>query len=142
MRQTGAIFAGEHSGHYYYRNFFNAESGVLTALLVLALLSREKRKLSDIVDELDTYAQSGEINFVVSDILSTVEKMKAMHTDAESIDELDGISVWYKEYWFNIRASKTEPLLRLNVEADTKELLNIKTKELVDCIKNLGGKRK
>ncbi|MBI5613948.1 phosphomannomutase/phosphoglucomutase [Candidatus Gottesmanbacteria bacterium] len=142
MRETGAVFAGEHSGHYYYRDFFNAESGVLTALLMLALLSHEKRKLSELVDELDTYPASGEINFVVSDIPLVVDKIKIAHLDADSIDELDGVSVWYKTYWFNIRPSKTEPLLRLNVEADTKEILDIKTNELVSTIEQLGGKRK
>ncbi|MEK7141890.1 MAG: phosphomannomutase/phosphoglucomutase [Patescibacteria group bacterium] len=142
MRETGAIFAGEHSGHYYYRDFFAAESGVLTALLVLSLLSIEGKKLSTLVDELDVYPASGEINFTVSDIPSVVAQIKNGFPEADSIDELDGISVWYKEYWFNIRASKTEPLLRLNVEADTKDILLLKTKELVTKIESLGGKRK
>lgn len=142
MRETGAIFAGEHSGHYYYRDFFAAESGVLTALLVLSLLSTETKKLSELVDELDVYPASGEINFVVSDIPEIVSQIKNGFPDAQSIDELDGISVWYKDYWFNVRASKTEPLLRLNVEADNKEILKNKTSELVSRIESLGGKRK
>ncbi len=142
MRETGAIFAGEHSGHYYYRDFFAAESGVLTALLILSLLSDTGRKLSELVDELDIYPASGEINFVVSDIPAVVSAVKTGFPDAQSIDELDGISVWYKDYWLNVRASKTEPLLRLNVEADTKEILDTKTKELVAKIEGLGGKRK
>ncbi len=139
MRETGAIFAGEHSGHYYYRDFFSAESGVLTALLVLSLLSVEGRKLSELVDELDVYPASGEINFTVSDIPSVVEQIKNGFPDAESIDEADGVSVWYKDYWFNVRASKTEPLLRLNVEADTKEILAMKTRELITKLQALGG---
>lgn len=142
MRETGAIFCGEHSGHYFYRDFFMAESGVLTALLVLSLLSQEAKKLSQLVNELDIYPSSGEINFVVSDIPAVVSQIKTGFPDAESIDELDGISVWYKTYWFNVRASKTEPLLRLNVEADNKEILESKTKELVAKIESLGGKRK
>lgn len=142
MRETGAIFAGEHSGHYYYRDFFAAESGVLTALLVLSLLSTESKKLSELVDELDVYPASGEINFTVSDIPAVVEKIKTGFPDAKSIDEVDGISVWYKSYWFNIRASKTEPLLRLNVEGDTEEILEAKTNELIAKIESLGGKRK
>lgn len=142
MRQTGAIFAGEHSGHYYHRNFFAAESGVLTALMVLELLSQEPKKLSALVDELNIYPASGEINFVVADIPSVVNAIKTGFPDADSVDELDGVSVWYKTYWFNVRASKTEPLLRLNVEADTKEILDMKTKELVGKIESLGGKRK
>lgn len=142
MRETGAIFAGEHSGHYYYRDFFAAESGVLTALLVLSLLSIEGKKLSTLVDELDVYPASGEINFTVSDIPSVVSQIKNGFPDADSIDELDGISVWYKNYWFNVRASKTEPLLRLNVEADTNDILVSKVNELVSKIELLGGKRK
>lgn len=142
MRETDAIFAGEHSGHYYYRDFFAAESGVLTALLVLSLLSIETKKLSELVDELDVYPASGEINFIVSDIPSVVGQIKTGFPDAQSIDELDGVSVWYKDYWFNVRASKTEPLLRLNVEADNKDILNSKTSELVHKIESLGGKRK
>ncbi len=142
MRETGAIFAGEHSGHYYFRDYFLAESGVLTALMVLSLLSTQDKKLSQLVDELDVYPASGEINFVVSDIPAVVDAIRNGFSDAVSKDEIDGISVWYKDYWFNVRASKTEPLLRLNVEADTKEILDAKTKELVVKIESLGGKRK
>lgn len=142
MRETNALFAGEHSGHYYYRDFFSAESGVLTALLVITLLSIDGRKLSEMVDELDVYPASGEINFVVGDIPKAVEAIKNGFTDAVSKDELDGVSVWYKDYWFNVRASKTEPLLRLNVEADNKTILDAKTSELVSRIESLGGKRK
>lgn len=142
MRETGAIFAGEHSGHYYYRDFFAAESGILTALLVLSLLSTETTKLSELVDELDIYPASGEINFIVSDIPSVISQIKNSFPDAQSIDELDGVSVWYKDYWFNVRASKTEPLLRLNVEANTEEILKTKTIELIAKIESLGGKRK
>ncbi len=142
MRDTGAIFAGEHSGHYYHRDFFSAESGVLTALMVLSYLSQEGRKLSEIVDELDIYPASGEINFNISDIPKTVEAIRLRSSDAQSVDDLDGLSVWYKDYWFNIRASKTEPLLRLNVEADTKNILDTKTKYLIETVESLGGKRK
>jgi phosphomannomutase len=142
MRETNAIFAGEHSGHYYFREFFAAESGVLTALMVLSLLSHEDKKLSELVDEFDVYPASGEINFTVSDIPNVVNAIKTGFPDAQSLDEVDGVSIWYKEYWFNVRASKTEPLLRLNVEADTKEILTTKTNELVSKIESLGGKRK
>ncbi len=142
MRETGAVFAGEHSGHYYLHDYFNAESGVAVALMVLSLLSLEGRKLSELVDELDIYPASGEINFIVSDIPSVVQAIRTGFPDATSIDELDGISVWYKEYWFNVRASKTEPLLRLNVEADNKTILDAKVGELVAKIETLGGKRK
>lgn len=142
MRETGALFCGEHSGHYFYRDFFTAESGVLTGLLVLSLLSAEGRKLSELVDELDVYPASGEINFVVSDIPKVVTAIKSGFPDSQSIDELDGISIWYPTYWFNVRASKTEPLLRLNVEADSAALLKEKIDMLVAKIELLGGKRK
>ncbi|MEK7065587.1 MAG: phosphomannomutase/phosphoglucomutase, partial [Patescibacteria group bacterium] len=134
MRETNAIFAGEHSGHYYFRDYFAAESGVLTALMVLLLLSHEGRKLSELVDEFDIYPASGEINFVVSDIPAVVASIKTGFPDAVAHDEVDGVSIWYKDYWFNVRTSKTEPLLRLNVEADTKEILDKKTLELVSKI--------
>jgi phosphomannomutase len=142
MKETGAVFCGEHSGHYFHKDYFNSESGVLSALMVLYLLSTEGRRLSEIVDELNVYPASGEINFVVSDIPKAVEAIKSGFPDAQSVDELDGVSVWYKTYWFNVRASKTEPLLRLNVEADNKEILDTKTRELVAKIEGLGGKRK
>jgi phosphomannomutase len=142
MRETNAIFAGEHSGHYYHRDFFRAESGIGTAMIIFALLSEEQKKLSELVDELDIYPASGEINFVVTDIPKMIEAIKTGFPDAVSIDDLDGISVWFHTYWFNVRASKTEPLLRLNVEADTKEILTTQTNALVEKIEGLGGKRK
>ncbi len=142
MKESGAIFAGEHSGHYYLRDYFRAESGMAIALVALAMMSGQQKKLSELVDELNIYPASGEINFVVSDIPAVVDAIRNGFSDAVSKDEIDGVSVWYKDYWFNVRASKTEPLLRLNVEADTKEILDTKTKELVVKIESLGGKRK
>ncbi len=139
MKEHNAIFAGEHSGHYYHRDYFNSESGVLTALMVLALVSTEGRKLSEMVDELDVYPASGEINFEVPDSAKVRDAVKNGYKDAQSMDELDGLSVWYKDYWFNIRVSKTEPLIRLNVEADNKELLKAKTDALIALIQSLGG---
>jgi len=139
MRETNALFAGEHSGHYYYRDFYQAESGVLTALLVLSLLSQSSKSLSTLVDEINVYPASGEINFTVNDIPAIVEKIKSGYMDAASKDEIDGISVWYPSYWFNVRASKTEPVIRLNVEADSKDILETKTNELTEFIKSMGG---
>lgn len=135
MRQYHAIFGGEHSGHYYHRDFFNSETGVGTALMVLELISRDSCKFSDIVDEFAKYPASGEINFSVPDTAGTISSIKRSFTDAKSVDELDGLSVWYDDWWFNIRGSHTEPLIRLNVEADTKELLKEKTAMLVAKIK-------
>ena len=115
MRETGAILAVEHSGHYFYREFFMAESGALSALEVISLLSTQPKKLSQLVDELLKYFASGEINFVVSDLPIVVKTIESKYQDAESKDDIDGLSLWYKDHWFNVRASKTEPLLRLNV---------------------------
>lgn len=142
LRENNAIFAGEHSGHYYHRDFFFAESGVLTALMVLSLLSQEGKKLSEYVDEFGIYPASGEINFVVADIPSVTQGIKEASKDASSIDELDGVSVWYPNYWFNVRGSKTEPLLRLNMEADTQDILDEKLKQVIGIIESLGGTRK
>jgi phosphomannomutase len=143
MREENAIFAGEHSGHYFHRDFFFAESGVLTALMVLSLLCQEGKKLSEYVDEFSIYPDSGEINFIVSDAQNMIENIREKFgKTADSIDEIDGISIWYKTYWFNVRASKTEPLLRLNMEADNTEILNEKLTEVIAAIEELGGKRK
>lgn len=142
MKLTNAILACEHSGHYFYKNYFNAESGVLSALTIMTLLSKENRKLSELVDELDIYPSSGEINFVISDIPKALNNIRTDFTDAVSKDEIDGVSVWYKDYWFNVRASKTEPLLRLNIEADNQEILDQQKTLLISKIESFGGVKK
>lgn len=142
MREYDAIFGGEHSGHYYHRDYFFSETGVGTALMVLELMSKDGRKFSQIVDEFEKYPASGEMNFTVPDTQSIMNKLQESHTDAASIDTLDGLSVWYSNWWFNVRASHTEPLLRLNIEADTKTILDKETALLVTAIISLGGKRK
>lgn len=139
MRKFHAIFAGEHSGHYYHRDFFNSESGVLTALMVLSLLSHDGRKFSEIVHEVDVYPASGEINFAISDIPKAMQMIRDHFADADTVDELDGLSIWYKTFWINVRSSKTEPLLRLNVEADTKKILEAKVKEVEEILASLGA---
>lgn len=139
MRKFHGIFAGEHSGHYYHRDFFNSESGVLTALMMLSLICHDGRKFSDIVDELDIYPASGELNYAVSGIPDTMATIRDHFKDAERVDELDGLSIWYKDFWINVRSSKTEPLLRLNVEADTTEVLKARTDELVSVVVAKGG---
>jgi phosphomannomutase len=142
MRKYNAVFAGEHSGHYYHHDFYNSESGVLTALMILDLICQDGRKFSDIVDEVDIYPSSGEINFEIQNIPDVMQKLKEKYKDADTIDELDGVSIWYKSFWINIRASKTEPLLRLNVEADTKEILDTETKKITEYLGSFGGKIK
>ncbi len=122
MAQTGAIFGGEHSAHYYFRDFWGADSGMLAALHVLAALGEQERRLSDLMADYQRYEASGEINFTVDDAQACIDAvLRSFGTQIVSIDHLDGVTVDLGEgTWFNIRMSNTEPLLRLNVEARTK----------------------
>jgi phosphomannomutase len=118
MAETGAIFGGEHSAHYYFRDFWGADSGMLAALYVLAALGEQQRPLSELTTDYQRYESSGEINFTVVDAASCVEAvLKSFGTRIHSIDHLDGVTVDLGDgTWFNLRSSNTEPLLRLNVE--------------------------
>ncbi|MDJ1137804.1 phosphomannomutase/phosphoglucomutase [Streptomyces iconiensis] len=119
MARTGAIFGGEHSAHYYFRDFWNADTGMLAALHVLAALGGQDGTLSQLVAQYDRYAASGEINSTVDDQTARAAAVKAAFADRDdtTLDELDGLTVTAQDWWFNLRASNTEPLLRLNVEA-------------------------
>ncbi|MDF3337188.1 phosphomannomutase/phosphoglucomutase [Mycolicibacterium septicum] len=123
MAETGAIFGGEHSAHYYFRDFWGADSGMLAALHVLAALGEQDRPLSEFMADYQRYEASGEINFTVSDAPACVEAvLKSFGSSIQSIDHLDGVTVDLGDgSWFNLRTSNTEPLLRLNVEARTAE---------------------
>ncbi len=117
MKELGAAFAGEVSGHYYFKQFYNADSGTIPALLVLELLSKTGRKLSDLVGDLRSeYFISGEINSEVDDQEGKMNEIAESHPDAE-VSWLDGVSVDYQDWHFNVRPSNTEPLLRLNLES-------------------------
>lgn len=118
MADTGAIFGGEHSAHYYFRDFWGADSGMLAALYVLAALGEQQRPLSELTADYQRYESSGEINFTVADAASCVEAVLASFGPRiQSIDHLDGVTVDLGDgSWFNLRSSNTEPLLRLNVE--------------------------
>ncbi len=117
MARTDAVFGGEHSAHYYFRDFWFADTGMLAAMHVLAALGGQRRPLSQFAEEYERYAASGEINSTVDDAAARVAAVRAAYPDA-AIDELDGLTVQVDEgSWFNLRASNTEPLLRLNVEA-------------------------
>ncbi|MEN8238464.1 MAG: phosphomannomutase/phosphoglucomutase, partial [Actinomycetota bacterium] len=118
MADTGAVFGGEHSGHYYFKDNYRADSGIMATLVLLRVLSDEKIPLSELRKRYEPYAQSGEINFVVSDISAADEAVEASFTDGV-IDRLDGLTVDLGDRWFNLRPSNTEPVLRLNVEAPT-----------------------
>ncbi|CAM5530204.1 phosphomannomutase/phosphoglucomutase [Streptomyces avidinii] len=133
MARTGAIFGGEHSAHYYFKDFWNADTGMLAALHVLAALGGQDGPLSELVASYDRYAGSGEINSTVADQAARVAAVKAAYGSTEGItlDELDGLTVTAEDWWFNVRASNTEPLLRLNVEArDEATLVKIRDEAL------------
>ncbi len=134
MAETGAIFGGEHSGHYYFRDNFRADSGMIAALLVLEAMSETGRPLSEMVDPYARYAASGEINSEVSDQKASLEALAAAYVDGRQ-DRTDGLTVEYEDWWFNCRASNTEPLLRLNLEAKTQELMMEKRDEVLALIR-------
>jgi phosphomannomutase len=120
MAKTGAIFGGEHSAHYYFRDFWRADTGMLAALHVLAALGEQAGPLSELTAEYSRYAASGEINSTVTDQAGRLAAVKADFggRDGVTVDELDGLTVNLPDgAWFNLRPSNTEPLLRLNVEA-------------------------
>nr|MCU0270865.1 phosphomannomutase/phosphoglucomutase [Acidimicrobiales bacterium] len=120
MAETGAAFGGEHSGHYYFRDNYRADSGIIAALTVLEALSRADQPLSELREPFERYAASGEINTRVSDPAAVIEAVAAGFPDAAQ-DRLDGLTVDCGDWWFNLRPSNTEPLLRLNLEAPTAE---------------------
>jgi phosphomannomutase len=119
MAETGAIFGGEHSAHYYFRDFWFADSGMLAAMHVLAALGEQDRPLSELLTEFARYSPSGEINSKVSDQQAVMARVRAEFEGRPgvTVDELDGLTVGHADWWFNLRPSNTEPLLRLNAEA-------------------------
>ncbi len=121
MRREDALFGGEHSGHYYFRDNWYADSGLIAMLNVLLLLSAENKPLSEIAAPLDTWTRSGEINMTVTDKAAAVDAVRTHFRDTNAeIDEFDGVTVDFGERWLNIRGSNTEPLLRVNVEGKTR----------------------
>jgi len=120
MAETGAVFGGEHSGHYYFRDNFRADSGLIAALVVLELVSRSHRPLSVLRRDFEHYAASGEINTTVGDQSAVIEAVADAYRDVDQ-DRLDGLTVDHGPWWFNLRPSNTEPLLRLNLEAPDPE---------------------
>jgi phosphomannomutase len=134
MRQTHALFAGELSGHYYFRENYYAESSSLAALCVANLVSQSDRPLSELVSPLRRYHASGEINSTVEDVPSVFRRLRERYTDGKVI-ELDGLSVEYPDWWFNVRASNTEPLVRLNLEAKTQARMQEKRDEILTIIR-------
>ncbi|MGN5235652.1 MULTISPECIES: phosphomannomutase/phosphoglucomutase [unclassified Rhodococcus (in: high G+C Gram-positive bacteria)] len=137
MAETGAVFGGEHSAHYYFRDFWGADSGMLAALHVLAALAGHDGSLSDLMASYNRYEASGEINSTVSDASERTEAVLAAFADrARSVDRLDGVTVDLPDNaWFNLRASNTEPLLRLNVEAPTRAEVSALVEEILAVVR-------
>lgn len=133
LLQNDGIMGGELSGHYCFKNNFYLDSGMIAMLVLLQVISKDGRQVSKIVKELSPYVKSSEINFEVINKEEILNKIKEKYVDGQQ-DFLDGITVEYKDWWFNVRPSNTEPLLRLTIEANTEELLKQKQEEITDLI--------
>ena len=133
MRQNDAIFGGELAGHYYFRDNYTADCAMLAVIEILNLLWRSGRRMSEIVAPLLRYAKTPETNFEVEDKAEKIRELATRYADGE-IDYLDGITVQYPDWWFNVRPSNTEPLLRLVAEARTPEMLARHRADLVALI--------
>ena len=133
MAESGAVFGGEHSGHFYFGDFWRADSGMLAALYALAELMATPKSLSNLLEPYNRYFSSGEINSKVKDASKSIKLVKDKYQDKYEVDELDGLTVTAENWWFNLRPSNTEPLLRLNVEAYTQKQMA----EIRDTVLNL-----
>ena len=134
MAETGAIFGGEHSGHYYFRDNYRADSGLIAAVVVLEMMSKASQPLSELRKPFERYAASGEINTEVDDPHAVIEQVAARFADAQQ-DRLDGLTVDLGAWWFNLRPSNTEPLLRLNLEAPTRAECDQHVAEVLDIMR-------
>jgi len=140
MADTGAVFGGEHSGHYYFRDNYRADSGIIAALVVLEMMSRTGTTLSSMLAPYRRYADSGEINTEVPDPQGAVEAVAGWAAgEGAAIDRLDGVTADFGTWWFNVRPSNTEPLLRLNLEARTGEECGRHVADVVDAITRVAG---
>jgi phosphomannomutase len=133
MAETGAVFAGEHSGHYYFADNYRADSGLIATMGVLGEMCHTGKSLSQMREPLERYASSGEINTTVKDIAAVIERI-ALDYSSYSQDRVDGLTVDCGSWWFNVRASNTEPLLRLNLEASTRDECDNHVVELLASI--------
>jgi phosphomannomutase len=133
MKQHNAVFGGEHSGHFYFRNNWFADSGLIALLVCLELISEENRPLSTLIKSIDPYFRSGEINSRVENIPGKLRDIEEHYAEGK-VDHLDGLTIDFGDWWFNIRPSNTEPLLRLNIEANRPDILDQK-KEILQLIR-------
>ncbi len=136
MRKNDAAFGGEHSGHFYFRDNYFADSGIVAMLTVAELVARQEKPVSELLAPIDPYVRSGEINSEVEDTEATIQKVEENYSDDDSveIDHLDGLTVDSGNWWFNLRPSNTEPLLRLNLEAQDRETMEQRRDELLEII--------
>jgi phosphomannomutase len=134
MAETGAIFGGEHSGHYYFRENYRADSGLIAAVVVLEQLSKAGRPLSEVVAPYRRYRASGEVNSPVTDAPPKIAEISNAYADGRQ-DRLDGLTVEFDDWWFNVRPSNTEPLLRLNVEAGDQSSMTALRDEILALIR-------
>jgi phosphomannomutase len=133
MRQRNALFGGELSGHFYWRENFFADSGAITMVQVLNILSQERKSLTELLKPLRRYHATGEVNFDIADKEGRMAALAVAFKDGRQ-DTLDGLTVDYDDWWFNVRPSNTEPKLRLNLEAKTAELMEKKRAEVVKVL--------
>ena len=136
MADENVVFAGEVSGHYYFRDFNYADSGMIPSLLILEMLSTSGKKLSELLAPIEaSYFVSGEINSTVPDAMAKMQQLVETYADAK-LEQIDGISISYDDWHFNVRASNTEPLLRLNLEALSQEKMEQKRDEVIGLIRS------
>ena len=137
MRSNNAAFGGEHSGHFYFRDNYFADSGIIAMLTVAELVGRQQDPLSDLLAPIDPYVRSGEINSEVEDQTATLEKLEEHYAEREDakIDHLDGLTVDFGDWWFNLRPSNTEPLLRLNVEASDRATMERERDAILELVR-------
>ena len=136
MRREDGVMGGEYSAHYCFKENYYSDSGLIPFLLVLELLSKADKPFSKVVEEFNIYVREPQINLEIHDIPKALQAIKQKYSDG-MLDELDGVTVWYPDWWFVVRGSNTEPVLRVNIEANTKEILEEKKREMLDFIKTL-----
>ena len=134
MKKTGAIFGGELSGHYYFRDNFRADSAMITAAIITQIVSESGKSFSEIMKNYSKYFQIEETNSQVKNKKTKIKEIEKKYSDGKIL-KIDGLTVEYPDWRFNVRKSNTEPLLRLNLEAETKKLMREKTKELLGLIR-------
>ncbi len=135
MRERDATFGGEHSGHFYFRDNWYADSGMIALLQCLEVFSQAGKPVSEVIAPIDTRFRSGELNSRVEDVAAKLQKIEREYAGAQ-IDHLDGVTIAYPNWWMNVRPSNTEPLLRLNVEGDTLDLMERHRNEALELIRS------